>query len=571
MWNHRSNLVVAVCLTATLGGACAARTPAAPLGAEAAGSTPQVFPRRVQTVPASSVEGVLALSEQYFAEGQAALRAGHLDAARAAFDRALEVLLERPGGARADGRLRDHFDRLVERISAQELSALAQGDGFTEKPSDPAAIDELLAVSTFGAPEATPQTAQAVADDLRAVAHDIDIPLNKKVLSFVELYTGRFKRSIEEGLGRGAQYLPMIQRILLEEGLPLDLAYVPLVESAFRPLALSRASAHGIWQFMRTTALENGLVYDWYVDERADPEKATRAAARYLRTLHDMFGDWHLALAAYNGGPGRVQRAVQRSGLDDFWSLSASSRFLPRETRDYVPLVLAAIVVARSPSAYGVEIRPLAAAPHETITVGHPVDLRRVAEWIDAPVEEVQRLNPELRRWTTPIGPGQYVLRLPAGTAGILDTRLAALGPDDLLPLTHYIVRRGDTLSGVAKQLKVSRYDLADANYLSRDARLQIGQELIVPRGPTLLTASTTPPASRTSEPSQAGPSGVQTVALAAPGAGDVHRVRRGDTLFSIARHYRTTVALLKQWNDLGSNLIQIGQQLRILRPPTTY
>src|SRR5207244_810965 len=192
------------------------------------------------------------------------------------------------------------------------------------------------------------ETTQTVSADLQSIVHDIDIPLNAKVLSFVQLLTGRLKGFLEEGMSRGMQYLPMIQDVFRAEGLPLDLAYVPLVESAFKPTALSRAKAKGIWQFMSGTGLENGLTHDWYIDERAEPEKATRAAAKYLKTLYGMFGEWHLALASYNSGPGRVQSAIKRSGgVKDFWRLSASKRYLPRETRDYVPLILAAMIVAR--------------------------------------------------------------------------------------------------------------------------------------------------------------------------------------------------------------------------------
>ena len=171
------------------------------------------------------------------------------------------------------------------------------------------------------------------------------------MLAYIELFQGRLHDFIEEGMKRGSKYLPMIQSVFRAEGLPLDLAYVPLVESAFKPNALSRAKAKGVWQFMTGTALENGLRRDWYIDERSDPEKATVAAAKYLRTLSKMFdGDWHLALASYNGGPGRMQRAMKRAGLDDFWSLAAKPKLLPRETREYVPMILAAIVIARNPA-----------------------------------------------------------------------------------------------------------------------------------------------------------------------------------------------------------------------------
>src|SRR5205085_7781669 len=211
-------------------------------------------------------------------------------------------------------------------------------DGFTEKKYEPASIDDLLALSPFGAGPSA-ELKQTVADDLQSTDHDVAIPLNERVLSFVELFTGRLRGYRQDCLSRGPRFLPMIQDVFRAEGLPLDLAYVPLVESAFKPDALSRAKAKGMWQFMRGTALENGLKHDWYIDERAEPEKATRAAAKYLKTLHDTFGDWHLALASYNGGPGRVQRAMKRSGGEDFWKLSATSRYLPRETRDYVPLI----------------------------------------------------------------------------------------------------------------------------------------------------------------------------------------------------------------------------------------
>ena len=212
-------------------------------------------------------------------------------------------------------------------------------------------------MSLFDKPAPTPELTQAVRSDLESTSHDVPIPLNARVLSYIELFQGRLRTFITEGLARGSKYLPMIQNVFRAEGLPLDLAYVPLVESAFKPNALSRAKARGVWQFMRGTALENGLRHDWYVDERSDPEKATLAAAKYLKTLRGMFdGDWHLALASYNGGPGRVQRAMQRSGVQEFWSLAETPRYLPRETREYVPMILAAIVIARNPAQYGFDV-----------------------------------------------------------------------------------------------------------------------------------------------------------------------------------------------------------------------
>ena len=274
----------------------------------------------------------------------------------------------------------------------------------------------------------------------------------------------------------------MVQAIFEAEGLPLDLSYVPLIESAFKPSAVSRAKARGMWQFMRGTALENGLRHDWYLDERADPEKATRAAAKYLKFLYEKFGDWHLALASYNGGYGRVQRAMKRSGRDDFWELSSTRRYLPRETRDYVPLILAAVIVARNPAQYGLTVQPVAETPTEVVTVASPTDLRRVAEWIGASLETLQDLNPELRRWTTPVRDDQYPLRVPFGAAEMVRTRAAELAVELPDPFTRHTVKKGETLASVAKKLRVTRTDLAEANYLSVRARLSAGQELIIPQ-----------------------------------------------------------------------------------------
>jgi membrane-bound lytic murein transglycosylase D len=524
------------------------------------------------------VSELIALSTRHFETGQRELREGHLEMAKEAFNRSLEVLLESRYGGRTVPRIREHFDRLVERISAYELTALAQGDGFTEKKYEPATIDDLLAISTFEQPPATPETKEAVSADLQETPHDIEIPQNAKVLQYVQLFSGRLKSYLEDGLSRGAQYLPMIQEVFRAEGLPLDLAYVPLIESAFKPSAVSRAKAKGIWQFMRGTGLENGLQHDWYIDERADPEKATRAAAKYLTTLYKMFGDWHLALASYNGGPGRVQRAMKRSKRTDFWKLTASTRYLPRETRDYVPLILAAIVIARNPVQYGLNVVEPEVAPSERIAIYSPIDLRKVAEWAGVSVEVIQELNPELRRWTTPVRATDYQLNVPAGTGTQVLAALATAGPEDLVSFNHYSVKKGETISTIAKKLKVSRTDLAEANYLRTTAKLGAGQQLIIPRAPTtMLAARTDNPAPVTeSRPVDAAvassvqPPTVQSESTASGATRVTHRVKRGETLSSIAKLYRTTVSALKQWNRISGSAIKIGQRLTILRNAET-
>jgi membrane-bound lytic murein transglycosylase D len=532
--------------------------------------------RPVQTtppsVPAAPVEDPIAAliksSNDHFAAGERALAQGHFDGAKLEFDRAVDVLLESPFGGRTEPRLRDQFDRLVDRISAYEVKALAEGDGFTEKKYETASIDDLLALTTtFGPQPAPPGLKQTVQSDLQTNGHDIPIPLNQRVLSYIDLFQGRLHDFIEEGMKRGAKYLPMIQNVFRAEGLPLDLAYVPLVESAFKPNAVSRAKAKGVWQFMSGTAAENGLRRDWYIDERSDPEKATQAAAKYLKTLVDEFdGDWHLALASYNGGPGRLQRAIKRAGSDDFWALAANPKLLPRETREYVPMILAAIVIARNPAQYGFDFDPDPPVSYEKVTLERPVDLRRVAEWADTTIDEIQALNPELRRWTTPVRDTDYELKVPAGTADQVSARLADAPSTTLASLNWYTVKRGDTLALVARKLKVSKNDLADANYMTATARLSAGQRLMVPREATVMMAARTDRPAPVAEARRTVP---QTGELAAESnrVKMIYEVRRGDTLSSIARVYKTTVAALHAWNPrLPDNRVAAGQRLTVYR-----
>jgi membrane-bound lytic murein transglycosylase D len=514
---------------------------------------------------------LIATSDRHFQAGQKELEQGHFEAAKQEFNRAVDVLLESPYGARTEPRIREHFDRLVDRISTYEVKALATGDGFAEKKYEPASIDELLALSTtFGTPPAPPELKNTVASDLLGAKHDIPIPLNQRVLSYIDLFQGRLHDFIEEGMKRGSKYLPMIQNVFRAEGLPLDLAYVPLVESAFKPNALSRVKAKGVWQFMAGTAAENGLRRDWYIDERSDPEKATLAAAKYLKTLSRLFkGDWHLALASYNGGPGRLQRAMNKARLDDFWKLAEKPKVLPRETREYVPMILAAIVIARNPAQYGFDFEADAPHSYDKVTLPRAVDLRRVAEWTDRNIDEIQALNPELRRWTTPVKDRDYELKVPTGTGGVVLAKLADAPAVDLASLKFYTVKRGDTLPLIARKMHVSKADLADANDLRVNARVGAGQKLIVPHEATVLMAARTDRPAPATE-ARATVSGSGQLAQAAANSNrvkSVYEVKRGDTLASVALHFKTSVASIKTWNPrIPGSQLTAGQRLTVYR-----
>lgn len=512
----------------------------------------------VVTLPADPAADVIAAAEKEFAAGQSALELGHLVTAREHFDRAIDSLTERPSGARGDSRVQAQFERLVDRINALEMLALREGDGFSETRSEPAIIDKLLSSATFDRPDATVATGEAVADDLARTPHDLPIALNSKVLSYVELFQGNLRSFMEDGLERGSQYLPMIQEVFKSEGLPLDLAYLPLIESAFKNTALSRAAAKGMWQFELGTAKDYGLSQDWFLDERSDPEKATRAAAQHLKMLGQMFdGDWNMALASYNAGQGRILRAVKLSRQSDYWKLTSTPRYLPRETREYVPMVMAAIIIAKNPAQYGFDIDAVAPPQSEPVTIPNALDLRYIAEWTGVSIDDIRALNPELRRTLTPLG--KHDLRVPLGTAAAVEASLATADPSIFKPINLYTVKKGDTLATVARKYKTSTTDLMAINDLKKGGRgtlprLRVGQQLQVPVVPTTaaaLAAATRKPASTTTTP---------------PAAATTYRVKSGDTLTAIARQFAMSVEDLKRLNQLSSDNISVGDKLTVRR-----
>ena len=488
-----------------------------------------------------------------FTLGERELLAGRVVTARLHFDRSIDQLLSMPAGARATAAGSAAFDRLLDRISALELLALREGDGLAETRTEPAAIDELLGAATFERPAPAPTTAETVQADLERSTFNIDIPANDRVLSFVELFQGRLNAFIVQGMERGHRYLPMVRQIFEEEGVPEELIYVPLVESAFKSNALSRASARGLWQFMPATGAEYGLRQTFFVDERSHPEKATRAAAKYLKALGRMFnGDWNLALASYNAGPGRVQRAVRQSGRNDFWSLTSTTRYLPRETRDYVPMIMAAILIARNPQLYGFEVGAVAPFAYETVSVPDAIDLKIVAEWSGVTLDDLRGLNPELRRTTTPRGP--HDLRVPVGTAGTISRQLTSAEPL-FVHFTMHTVKRGETLAAVARRYRISTAELRQANDLGPRAGLRVNQAIMIPQRPaqglpSAVAASASPAPAR--------------VAASTPARATTYRVQQGDTLYGIARRFETTVAAIKRLNRLASNRINIGDRLTV-------
>ena len=310
--------------------------PAAPPAPKPAPVQPAPAPQ-----PAQTVDQLIAHAEAEYARGRANYDAGHMEAAKDNFDAAFNLLLRGPMAVQNDERLQREFDKIVEATHELELQALKAGDGFTEQHPEPAPIDEANNI-TFPVDPTIKAKAQA---ELANTHSDLPLMLTDPVVSYINYFSSRGHGTIERALVRRGRYLDMISRIFREEGVPQDLVFLAQAESGFQPLALSRMGARGMWQFMPWDGVHAGLQRNWWVDERQDPQKSTRAAARLLKDLYNQFGDWYLAMAAYNSGPGTVQRAVQRTGYADFWELYRRN-VLPGETRNYVPIILAMTIMA---------------------------------------------------------------------------------------------------------------------------------------------------------------------------------------------------------------------------------
>jgi membrane-bound lytic murein transglycosylase D len=355
----------------------------------------------------------------------------------------------------------------------------SEGDDGPEAQG--AAIDAVadLPVGDAGPGEDALARASAAVE---AESPDVPVDLNDAVLSCIDLYQGTLRDWFQEALSRGQPHLPHIRKVFAEEGVPQDLAYVALVESAFKTTAYSRAKAKGVWQFVSATGRRYGLAVDWWVDERSDPEKATRAAALYLKDLFELFGDWNLALAGYNAGEGKVMRAMARYGTDDFWRLR-ETRGLRRETKNYVPLVHAAIVLAKAPGRYGFVVAPAALPLVERVPVEGAVHLAVVAACAGESVEELRARNPELRRLATPAD-RTFALRVPEGRGRTVAECLDRRPTDQRVAWRPHVVRRGQTLGSIARANGVTARAVADANGITLQKRLRVGAELIVPVAP---------------------------------------------------------------------------------------
>ena len=512
---------------------------------QSAGETPKpATPVPAQPVPKPDpVAELIAKVEKEYQAGEDNYKAGHLEAAKQNFDHAFDLLLSGPVDVRDDERLQNEFDRLLDGVNGMELAALEQGDGFTEQKSEPAPIDEANEV-TFPVDPNIKAKAEA---EVKETHSDLPLMLTDPVASYINYFSTRGRGVLERALVRSGRYQEMIHRVLREEGVPQDLIYLAQAESGFHPLALSRAGARGMWQFMGDRAKGYGLERDWWVDDRQDPEKSTRAAARHLKDLYNQFGDWYLAMAAYNSGPGTVQQAVKRTGYADFWELYRRN-VLPRETRNYVPIIVAVTIMAKNRSQYG--LADIVADPpvvYDTVRINYPVDLRLVAECVDASASDLQDLNPGLLRFTTPKDQ-EFELHVPAGTSDRYSVAISAVPEDMRVWWRFHKVTPGESLASIAHAYHTTPQAISDANNLADEA-LQPESKLIIPVAPGKRPAG----------------EDVQSYSRMITR----YKVRQGDTVERVANNFGVSPAMVRRWNHLKGNSVK-GRRILYIHLPVT-
>jgi membrane-bound lytic murein transglycosylase D len=361
-----------------------------------------------------------------------------------------------------------------------------------------------------------PSVREALIADLAKTKYDIPISINEPVLKSLDFWLNRGRKPFINGLQRSGQYREIIEKVFREESIPLDLMYLAQVESLFKPQALSKAQAKGIWQFVKGTAIRYGLKVTRDIDERSDPEKSTRAAARYLNDLFKIFKDWNLVLAAYNWGEGKVQSLIDKTGLSDFWQLVDLKRKLPEETKNHVPMIQASVILARNPEKYGLPTTLDQPLKYSEVSVSKPIDLRAAAKVLSTSIDELKKLNPSLRGLTTPANYPNFQLKVPIDSDPGINARLASLPQAKInLPPEYgnrHKVRAGETIAGIAARYHVSVVELEKANKLSSKKKLIAGTWLQIPS-----KANTTGKASvvkKTSRPSSSAKSVVSKSAI---------------------------------------------------------
>ncbi len=482
---------------------------------------------------ATKVQALIAKAEASYQSGVENYHANRLDAARQDFDFAVDTMLSSGMDLKNDPQLSVEFDQLLSRVNSLELVALKQGNGFSEKIEE-APLDAANEV-TF---PPDPVLVGKVAAELKTTQSDLPLVVNDYVAGWISYFTNSPKghAHLVRSLERAGKYHDMIAKTLRDQGVPQDLIYLAVAESGFQPQALNGSSgAGGMWQFMPQGGY--GLERNGYFDERFDPQKSTLAYARYMKELYNQFGDWYLAMAAYDWGPGRVQHAVAKTGYADYWQLYKLNA-LPGETKNYVPGIIAAAIMAKNPEQYGLTgLVPDAPVLSDQVTTDYAIDMRLVADLTNSTVPEIVALNPALLRLSTP-NDIPYDLHLPAGTHDLYVNRLKNIPEEDRMNWRFHVVKDGETLDQIATAFHTRVSEIATVNDITSAEPAAAGDELVIP-----------------------------VAAITKASTGERYTLRRGDTLITVADRFGVSVEQLRQWNHLTSSHVSPGRALYVAEP----
>jgi len=424
-------------------------------------------------------------AEERFRAGRGFYKVKDVEHARGEFDHSIDLMLQASSNPSDRALYEDKLERLVDAIHRLDLAGLGSAAPASDEPQfEKAPLEDLLQM-TF---PVDPKLKTKVQGELTATASQLPLVMNDSVLGYINYFSGRGHRTVVAGLERAGKYRPMISRILAEEGVPQELIHLAQAESGFLPRAVSNKAATGMWQFVKFRGQQYGLNQTAFTDERLDPEKATRAAARHLKDLYTEFGDWYLAIAAYNCGPGNVEKAVERTGYADFWELRARHA-IPTETTNYVPIILAMTIMSKNAAEYGLtEVSPEAPLEYDSVDITAPTHLALLGDLTDTPVSQLTALNPALLRNVAPQG---YSVRVPKGAGATLSASLDQVPAMQRASWRMHRVESGDTLTGIAKRYNSSAVRIAQANQLT-SPEPEAGDRLLIPAGYADTFAGTT-------------------------------------------------------------------------------
>ena len=542
------------------------KTPVSSLGAHRAEETSstddsqtyyeQVYSNESAAAVDDDIWRQLDLADEYHSLGVIANREGSWEEAQYYFEKGLKILAQLD--IETSGNYPSNNDSENENLSDAENDVTPEAAKYSRLLNNIVA-DYRLALRSLGTLEEDVSAAVLVerfgdlgstlSDDIHVykpevgkVRYDLPIVMNERVKNSIVYFQTVAKDAFEKYLRRSKKYTPMMKEIIRQYDLPEDLIYLSLVESGYNPQAYSWARAMGLWQFIASTGRLYKLDRNWWIDERKDPVKSTHAACRFLKDLYKQFGDWELAMAAYNGGPGRVSRTIKSQNTTDFWKMR-----LRRQTMDYVPLIMAATIICKDPERYGFNVTDFEdVIVWDEVTIDRCLDLKTVANTLGCSLTDLKALNPELLRNYTPPNSGDYNLKIPKGSTDLFWAAYDKMPSPKETSWVKHTIRRGETVSTIAARYGVSQYAITEANNM-RSFRIIAGKTLIVPVPLDREYASN----SRSDKEYTS--------------SNSVYQVRSGDTMWDIARAFGTTVSALRQVNSIGrGSRIYVGQKLRI-------